>query len=596
MRTFYTCLLFSAVSCSLVSAQQLIGVQSSNYAGTNGLYLNPSSIADSRWGAFLNLGMASVQATDQPLPWAAIPFSKTKLKLRGEEQGLTQVDVRGPGVMAQFLNRHAVALTTRYRADFRATGDTELVGWLRGRTRPVPQGPKTIALQSDAYSELAVSYAASVLDWQQHFLKVGGTYKMLRGSQTIDLRSGGSWGTSSDDLLPYTIAFVESTQSDLTYLSDYTIRKAISGSAPGRGSGFDLGFTYEFRPEAEKYRYRMDGKTVSDAALTKYRLRVGVSLLDVGKVRYREAANYRLTDATGTIRQADFQNLQSTEAVQIALLLQLRRPVDITPQERTVDLPQTLVVNVDGQIGKGWFVGATLVSPRQSSATGLHRSGVVSVGPRYESSGFEFGLSGNYWRDYRKYSVSTYVRLGVFTLGSDNLLGFFSDNGLNAHAFAGVTIPFLSKRPKDNDGDYVSNRRDLCPDVAGVWVFQGCPDTDNDGIQDKDDVCPNDPGPAETKGCPDADKDGIFDKNDACPNEAGSARLNGCPDTDNVGDFDLNVKLSQERCQSVMGYLVGRGIQKSRLQSVGRGPIDPVAPNNTEENRRKNRRVEFVIL
>ncbi len=66
--------------------------------------------------------------------------------------------------------------------------------------------------------------------------------------------------------------------------------------------------------------------------------------------------------------------------------------------------------------------------------------------------------------------------------------------------------------------------------------------------------------------------------------------------TDNQGDFDLNTKLSRDRCQAVIDYLVGKGIIKSRLKAVGRGPIDSVAPNNNEENRKKNRRVEFVVL
>lgn len=66
--------------------------------------------------------------------------------------------------------------------------------------------------------------------------------------------------------------------------------------------------------------------------------------------------------------------------------------------------------------------------------------------------------------------------------------------------------------------------------------------------------------------------------------------------TDNVGDFDLNVKLSRERCQSVVDYLIKKGINASRLQIVGRGPIDSVVPNTTEENRKKNRRVELVVL
>lgn len=66
--------------------------------------------------------------------------------------------------------------------------------------------------------------------------------------------------------------------------------------------------------------------------------------------------------------------------------------------------------------------------------------------------------------------------------------------------------------------------------------------------------------------------------------------------TDNQGDFDLNVKLSRDRCQAVIDYLAGKGIARNRLKVVGRGPIDPVAPNTSEANRLKNRRVEFVVL
>ncbi|MVM38612.1 OmpA family protein [Spirosoma sp. HMF3257] len=66
--------------------------------------------------------------------------------------------------------------------------------------------------------------------------------------------------------------------------------------------------------------------------------------------------------------------------------------------------------------------------------------------------------------------------------------------------------------------------------------------------------------------------------------------------TDNQGDFDLNVKLSRDRCQAVIDYLVSKGVAKNRLRAVGRGPIDSIAPNNSEESRKKNRRVEFVVI
>ena len=65
--------------------------------------------------------------------------------------------------------------------------------------------------------------------------------------------------------------------------------------------------------------------------------------------------------------------------------------------------------------------------------------------------------------------------------------------------------------------------------------------------------------------------------------------------TDNVGGRDANIKLSQERAEAVLQALVrDHGIAAARLSSYGCGPFAPVASNDTEEGRAKNRRVELV--
>jgi outer membrane protein OmpA-like peptidoglycan-associated protein len=65
--------------------------------------------------------------------------------------------------------------------------------------------------------------------------------------------------------------------------------------------------------------------------------------------------------------------------------------------------------------------------------------------------------------------------------------------------------------------------------------------------------------------------------------------------TDNVGGFEPNVTLSERRADSVLKELVGKhGIAAARLRGVGVGMAAPVAPNDTEDGRAKNRRVELV--
>lgn len=66
--------------------------------------------------------------------------------------------------------------------------------------------------------------------------------------------------------------------------------------------------------------------------------------------------------------------------------------------------------------------------------------------------------------------------------------------------------------------------------------------------------------------------------------------------TDNVGDRRLNQLLSENRAKVITTYLIRNGIPENRLRYNGYGDTRPAAPNDSEENKRKNRRVEFVVL
>ena len=173
--------------------------------------------------------------------------------------------------------------------------------------------------------------------------------------------------------------------------------------------------------------------------------------------------------------------------------------------------------------------------------------------------------------------------------------------------------------PMDSDNDGVTDDIDRCPDVAGVVALKGCPDTDGDGIADIDDKCPKEKGTAANNGCPEIAKADIvkityigsklfFENNSDKLKVASLSQLDALIEilnrypgaaltieghTDSVGADDFNMILSQKRSDSVRQYLLGKGIEASRLKAVGFGETKPVATNNTSIGKAKNRRVEL---
>ena len=65
--------------------------------------------------------------------------------------------------------------------------------------------------------------------------------------------------------------------------------------------------------------------------------------------------------------------------------------------------------------------------------------------------------------------------------------------------------------------------------------------------------------------------------------------------TDSMGKDDYNQKLSEKRAAAVKSYLAQKGVPSGRMFSMGMGEADPVASNDTDMGRAKNRRVEFAI-
>ncbi len=66
--------------------------------------------------------------------------------------------------------------------------------------------------------------------------------------------------------------------------------------------------------------------------------------------------------------------------------------------------------------------------------------------------------------------------------------------------------------------------------------------------------------------------------------------------TDSTGSAEYNQRLSERRAESIRDYFISRQIPPVRIQTFGRGEMDPVASNDTPEGRQQNRRVELILV
>lgn len=186
----------------------------------------------------------------------------------------------------------------------------------------------------------------------------------------------------------------------------------------------------------------------------------------------------------------------------------------------------------------------------------------------------------------------------------------------------------------DADGDGIADKDDKCPNSPkGVKVdAKGCPiDTDGDGVYDSEDKCPTEAGPKNNGGCPVKEPEvkkeitadqiiiqnikatpvhfvsgksylteyskGILNKLIKILNDDKANMVNMFGYADSQGTDEYNMKLSQTRIESVIEYLTSKGIAANRIiHQKAFGEANPVASNDTEEGRLKNRRVEFEIF
>ncbi len=496
--------------CSVFNAQgQYSGIwQTSNNAGVREAQLNPASVADSRLSIQVHLGSIYWVGNSQTLKNELIPHSLLSFKMSGNSYKASYSDISGPGIMAQGDNNHAFVFSTRLRSW--QTQDSTLRSFFEDT-----QANKTTfenkSYSATALQDVSFGYALPVLAKGAHFIKVGAALKFYK---TISRENYTFSATNSS------LSFVGNV---LDSNKDYAIGDIFGTS---NGKGYDLGFSYEYRPKYNTYYYKMDNKDRYDVSKTKYALKFSVSLLDLGGY---SIAPTTLTSQIKTIPLVDlFGAPYQNKSIQAIITgVEPNYTLDSLSSIAEAKLPSTFVANLDVHLGKTWYMNALYRSSDKSNA--YAQPSVIALAFRTESVNGSWSMPVAYDLNNKKVAIGLHARMGSFFVGTDNIIAFNGSGTATPAFYAGMSISIRAQKIKDDDFDSVSNSYDKCGDEKGIWQFRGCADSDGDGIIDRDDLCRYEPGPKSTHGCKDTDGDGIPDKEDKCDDKKGPISNGGCP-------------------------------------------------------------------
>ncbi|MFD2934053.1 DUF5723 family protein [Spirosoma flavum] len=442
------------VSSTAGSAQNLLGISTSRYGGTNRLYINPALAADSPSKFYLNVFTGNGHVDNNYVRYQA-PFSLLRLitgtvpaqyksadgsvrfatdytreMLDGStKNGTISGEIRGPSFLMKTGKYGAFAVTTRFRAVGQVVGASEsLLSAMRaslndGALYSIPSNDNKFSANTNTYAELGLTYAGTLWTGDGRKLLLGATAKFLLGYNAQQLINRGLNYRIITDPNNLNSALLEVNKLDATlayttFLQNRSLtpQTLFSTAAPGKGVGVDIGLTYIDQ-------YDEDSPT----------LQLGVAITDIGGLTYT-GLEYNYTDI-GTnparFKGSDFNGINGPQAIAEVIQNKLNTGRTADRNRFNAGLPTSLNFTADYQLPGGLGINLTyLKDVRSVQATAIHQPTLLAVTPRYDARWLSLAVPIAYLNG--GFTAGTSIRVGPGWLGTDNLLGILgnSANGI----------------------------------------------------------------------------------------------------------------------------------------------------------------------
>ncbi|WP_026969163.1 DUF5723 family protein [Algoriphagus terrigena] len=434
MKKLAALLVLTAVALPTMS-QNFVGAQIDSRVGVQSLTLNPALGTLSRANLDINLIGGSAFAGSDYLSINLSDLDDVLEGLSFDDDVVTNpqpdnnffgnVDILGPSVLMRLNARSMVSLTTRARGFFNLNnidGDFyELVANSETGMVDFTAEMEDLSGIAHVWGEIGLGYSRVLVERANHSFSGGANLKLLLGA-------GGVFGNTPQLSADYNSSSnLLSTLGTLDY--GYSLgfdSDDVNFSEVQPGFAVDLGFIYELKGNTEGYDYK---------------LRAGVSVLDIGSVQYHDG--YRVNyDMSATISGDEFVEKDFQEVLEDNYTGTER------PFEGTLGLPTSLQIFLDYGIGHRFYVSA-------QAGIALSKDGEIPVSrvintatitPRMEMR----WLSVYSPISYRQYdSTASWglgVRIGPVLIGSGSILtNAISKKSRTADVYAAIKLPIYGK-------------------------------------------------------------------------------------------------------------------------------------------------------
>lgn len=434
-----------------VKAQEMWGISNSNFSGNMGIFLNPTTIVGAPYQYEINLvalDVFSENTGDYYDPdTRVIGRTLTGGVKKGDKyfvNGLRLQDnfshtlIIGPSYIRN-KTQSAWGIHTAYRSEISVLkmSPSQALLLFEGFQSPslfntrVSANPFNSAYAS--WLELGGTYGKVFRESEHHLYKYAANVNILAGL------NGFYYDQKSFD---FTV--VDSSQTilhnmDATYAHSLDPDGGSYFGLRGVGLSTTLGFTYINHPNRGAFDC-----TMANDKQRKYKYRLGLSILDLGMIRYSgNATNVTVKASDYTWNRIDTARTETFNDINSAFFTNV--PTTIEKKSFGIILPFALGMQFDYQLKPNIFANASVIKRVHFAANQIARGDQVNISARYERRRYEAALSFSLF-EYRQPAVGLGLRYRFIVIGTDRLLQLAGLSDTKSFdLFFGIKFQFCKK-------------------------------------------------------------------------------------------------------------------------------------------------------